>query len=79
MPDKKPTNILESIFYGVKITNENVVALSENLKDVADKVAAMQAQVNAMMVFLSQPAPDQPNARGEEGAEVVSSEQQTTE
>lgn len=36
MPEKKPTNILESIFYGVKITNENVVALSENIKDLAD-------------------------------------------
>ena len=75
MPEKKPTNILESIFYGVKITNENVVALSENLKDVADKVAAMQAQLNDVMAFFNQPAPEQPNARGEEGAETVSSEQ----
>lgn len=75
MPEKKPTNLFEAIFYGVKVTNENVIELSNTLKEVADKVFAMQEQVNSIMAVFSQPAPEQPNARGEEGAEAVSSEQ----
>ena len=75
MEAKKPTNILDAIFYGVEVTNQNVLTLSENIKDMYDKVVEMQSQVDAVRAFFNQPAPEQPNAHGEDGAEEVSSEQ----
>ena len=75
MEERKPTNILDAIFYGVEVTNQNVMTLSENIKDMFDRLVEMQSQVNAIRAFFNQPTPDKPNARGEEGAEEVSSEQ----
>ena len=72
--DKKPTNILESIFFGVERTNENVITLSENLKDMFDQVVAMQNRVDEILKFFNQPAPEQPTIPGEEGAVTESRE-----
>lgn len=68
MPERKPTNILESIFYGVEMTNQNVITLSENLKDMFDQMVVMQKRVDDILKFFNQPAPEKPNAPGEEGA-----------
>ena len=51
------------------------MTLSENIKDMFDRLVEMQNQVNAIKAFFNQPAPEKPNARGEEGDEEVSSEQ----
>lgn len=75
METGKPKNILESIFYGVETTNQNVITLSENLKDMFDQVVTMQNRVDEILKFFNQPAPEQPNAHGEDGAIEVSSEQ----
>lgn len=59
-----PQNILESIFYGVDIVNQNVVVLSENLEDMQICISKMQEEVNAIKRFFNQPAPTEPNAPG---------------
>ena len=74
METKKPTNILESIFYGVEATNQNVVTLSENLKDMFDQVVAMQNRVDDILKFFNQPAPEQPTIPGEDGVVTESRE-----
>ena len=68
MENKKPANIFEAIFYGVQLTNQNLVTLSENLKDMFDKVVEMQNRVDAMLAAFNQPAPEEPVASGEESA-----------
>lgn len=75
MERKKPANILESIFYGVETTNENVITLSENLKDMFDQVVEMQNRVDEILKFFNQPAPEQPTVPGEDGAVTESREQ----
>ena len=72
--DKKPTNILESIFFGVERTNENVITLSENLKDMFDQVVAMQNRVDDILKFFNQPAPEQPTIPGGDGVVTESRE-----
>lgn len=77
--ERKPTNILEAIFWGMERTNENVVTLSENLKDMFDQVVAMKDRVDEMLKFFNQPAPEEPTALGEDGAVTESREQAKTD
>ena len=70
--EHKPTNILGAIFYGVEVTNQNIVALSENVKDLFDKVQDIQAQVDAVRAFFDQPTPEKPMVSGEEGVATES-------
>jgi len=75
MEEKKPRNILESIFYGVGVVNDNVLTLSENLKEMQDAVASMQQRVDEVLHVFSQPAPEEPTVPGEESAVTESREQ----
>ncbi len=68
METRKPTNILDAIFYGVEVTNQNLLTLSENFKDMFDKMVEMQKQLDAVMAFFKQPAPEQPTTSGDDGA-----------
>ena len=63
--ETKPRNIFEAI-------NQNIATLSEDLHDLMTQVSGMQQEIIALSLMFK--APEQPNARGEEGAEVVSSE-----
>ena len=74
MGDRKPTNILEAIYHGVGLTNQNVLTLSENLNDLYDKVVSMQEQLNAVREFFNQPVPEKPTIPGEDGAVTESRE-----
>ena len=58
-------NILESI-------NENINTVNENVLDMMKKVTEMEQEVIALSLMFK--VPEKPNARGEEGANVVSSE-----
>lgn len=55
------------------LINENINTVNENVLDVIKKMATLEQEVIALRLMFS--APEQPNARGEEGAEAVSSEQ----
>ena len=71
MPPKElpqPRNIFEVI-------NQNIYNLGLNQKTAMDEIAAMRKEVAELRAMFNPPAPEQPNARGEEGAEAVSSEQ----
>ncbi|MBO4691051.1 MAG: hypothetical protein J5621_09300 [Paludibacteraceae bacterium] len=68
METKKPTNILDAIFYGVEVTNQNLLTLSENMNDMYNKIVAMREQVDAIKAFFYQPAPEKPTTSGEDGA-----------
>jgi predicted nucleic acid-binding Zn-ribbon protein len=60
---------MKSIFDAIQ---ENINTVNENVIDVAKRVASMEQEVIALSLMFK--APEQPNARGEEGVEVVSSE-----
>ena len=60
---------MKTIFDAIQ---ENLNIVNENVLDMMKKVANMEQEVIALSVMFK--APEQPNARGEEGAEVVSSE-----
>lgn len=62
---KRPQNIFDVI-------NENINIVNENVLDMIKKVESMEKEVNALSLMFK--APEQPNAHGEEGVEVVSSE-----
>ena len=68
MPEQQPRNFLELI-------NLNIVNLGKNQKTQMDEIAAMRKEVAELRAMLNPPAPEQPNARGEDGANAVSSEQ----
>lgn len=53
---EKPKNIFEQILFGVKATNDNVVALSEDLALAHQKIDAIYAALY--------PAIQEPNAGG---------------
>ena len=61
---------MKSIF---DVINENVNTVNENVLDAIKKVTSLEQEVIALRMMLK--APEQPNARGEEGASAVSSEQ----
>lgn len=61
---------MKSIF---EVINENINTVNENVLDMMKKVATMEQEVIALSLMFK--APEQPNAHGEEGAIVVSSEQ----
>ena len=52
--------------------NENINIVNENVLDVMKKVSSIEQEVIALRLMLN--APEQPNTRGEEGADKVSSE-----
>lgn len=63
---RQPRNIFEQIVLGQEITNDNVVALAENLNVVNAKIDALIA------IFTSPPMPDvnsEPDASGAETME----------
>ena len=60
---------MKTIFDAIQ---ENLNIVNENVLDMMKKVANMEQEVIALSVMFK--APEQPNARGEEGVEVVSSE-----
>ena len=60
---------MKTIFDAIQ---ENLNIVNENVLDMMKKVANMEQEVIALSLMFK--APEQPNARGEEGVEVVSSE-----
>jgi HD superfamily phosphohydrolase YqeK len=62
-------SIFDAIQENINITNENVL---ESIK----KITTLEQEVIALRLMFS--APEQPNAHGEEGVNVVSSEQSKT-
>ena len=60
---------MKTIFDAIQ---ENLNIVNENVLDMMKKVANMEQEVIAISLMFK--APEQPNARGEEGVEVVSSE-----
>jgi hypothetical protein len=63
---------MKSIFDAIQ---ENINTVNENVLDVIKKVTTLEQEVIALRLMFS--APEQPNARGDEGAEGVSSEPKT--
>lgn len=55
------------------VTNENVIIVNKNVLMALEKITKLEQEVIALRLMIQ--APEQPNARGEEGAESVSSEQ----
>ena len=60
-----------------EVINENINTVNENVIDLMKKVSAMEQEIIALSLMFK--APEQPNARGEEGADGVSSEHQTND
>jgi hypothetical protein len=60
---------MKTIFDAIQ---QNINIVNENVLDMMKKVANMEQEVIALSLMFK--APEQPNARGEEGVEVVSSE-----
>ena len=60
---------MKTIFDAIQ---ENLNIVNENILDMMKKVTSMEQEVIALSLMFK--APEQPNARGEEGVEVVSSE-----
>ena len=60
---------MKTIFDAIQ---ENLNIVNENILDMMKKVSNMEQEVVALSLMFK--APEQPNARGEEGVEVVSSE-----
>lgn len=48
-----------------EVINENINTVNENVIDLMKKVTAMEQEVIALSLMFK--APEQPNARGEEG------------
>ena len=63
---------MKTIFDAIQ---ENLNIVNENILDMMKKVTSMEQEVLALSLMFK--APEQPNARGEEGVEVVSSEPKT--
>lgn len=70
MPEQlpQPRNIFEAM-------NQNIYNLGRNQQMEMDMIAAMRNEVAELRAMFQAPAPEQPNACGEEGANEVSSEQ----
>ena len=58
MQNKQPRTIFEQIVFGQEITNENIVAIANNLDVVNTKIDTLLA--------IFKPAESEPNASGEE-------------
>ena len=56
--NKQPKTIFEQIVFGQEITNDNIVALAENLAIVNNKID--------MLLSVFAPANSEPDASGEE-------------
>ena len=54
-----------------EVINENINTVNENVLDMMKKITDMEQELVALSVMFK--APEKPNARGDEGAEVVSS------
>lgn len=65
---------MKSIFDAIQ---ENINITNENVLEAIKKITTLEQEVIALRLMFS--APEQPNARGEEGVEVVSSEQVKTD
>lgn len=70
MPEQlpPPRNIFEAM-------NQNIYNLGRNQQMEMDMIVAMRNEVVELRAMFQAPAPEQPNDRGEEGANEVSSEQ----
>ena len=75
MPENKPRNIFEAINDNVIVVNKNVLAVLNKMEEIEKKQQENQQELIALKMMFQAPAPEQPNARGEEGANEVSSEQ----
>ena len=57
----------------IDVINENINIVNENILDLMKKVESMEQEVIALSLMFK--APEQPDAHGEEGADIVNSEQ----
>jgi HD superfamily phosphohydrolase YqeK len=64
---------MKSIFDAIQ---ENINITNENVLEAIKKITTLEQEVIALRLMLV--APEQPNAHGEEGVSVVSSEQSKT-
>lgn len=62
MENKQPTNIFEQIVFSQEILNENIVALSENLDFINQKVDMLMSILNTPPIIRD----SEPNASGAE-------------
>ena len=62
MENKQPKNIFEQIVFGQEILNENIVALSENLDFINQKVDMLIAVLSTPPIIKD----SEPNASGAE-------------
>ena len=65
MENRQPKNIFEQIVFGQEILNENIVALSENLDFINQKVDMLMAILSAPPIIKD----SEPNASGAETTE----------
>ena len=64
---------MKTIFDAIQ---ENINIVNENVLDMIKKVTSMEQEVIALSLMFK--APEKPNAHGEDGVEVVNSEQDKT-
>lgn len=65
MQNKQPKTIFEQIVFGQEITNENIVALANNLDVVNAKIDELNMKLDGLLAIFN-PAQPEPNASGEE-------------
>lgn len=65
MENKQPKNIFEQIVFGQEVINENIVALSENLYFINQKVDMLMSIMNTPPIIKN----SEPNASGAETKE----------
>lgn len=65
MENRQPKNIFEQIVFGQEILNENIVALSENLDFINQKVDMLMAILSTPPIIKD----SEPNASGAETTE----------
>lgn len=57
----EPRTIFEQILYAQKATNDNIIALSENLKDVYDRINALSEALSVQPIPTEESAEDTTN------------------
>jgi hypothetical protein len=62
MENKQPKNIFEQIVFGQEVINENIVALSENLDFINQKVDMLMSILSTPLIIKD----SEPNASGAE-------------
>lgn len=62
--NKQPRTIFEQIVFGQEITNENIVALANNLDVVNAKIDQLNIKLDGLLAIFT-PAQSEPNASGE--------------